>query len=191
MKIRHALESLLLRPWGTVLPTQLTYFGETFVTTSWNNINHFCYIKVFIPTYFTVFSSCIMLIKGFKARVRYFHQIFIFSPNDSPSNYEKCFSFHLKSSFRSWDIQFFVFLSFPLFLPVGHCFRGWSKINLKVYDVINCLNKNSITRFVWYLEKEKRYGIKTLSIDGVSDKKHFYRKIMQKMYSNSQSQTSL
>ena len=120
----------------------------------------------------------------FKACVCYFHQIFI-SPNDSPSKTKKCFLFNLKSSFRSRDIQIFVFLSFPLFLPVGHCFRGWSKINLKVYDVINCLNKNSITHFVWYLEKEKRYDIETLSIDGVSDKEHFYRKIMQKMCSKS------
>ena len=32
-------------------------------------------------------------------------------------NYEKCFLFHLKSSFRFWDIQFFVifFPSFPHF----------------------------------------------------------------------------
>ena len=67
--------------------------------------------------------------------------------------------FHLQSTFHSRDIQFFVFLSFPLLLPVGHYFRGWSKMNPKVYDVINCLNKNSVTNFVWYLEKEKRYDI--------------------------------
>ena len=48
--------------------------------------------------------------KYVKACVRYFHQIFIFSPNDS--------------SFRSRDIQFFLFLFFSLFLPVGHCLRG-------------------------------------------------------------------
>ena len=64
--------------------------------------------------------------------------------------------FHLKRSFRSRDIQFFVFSSFLLFLPVGHGFRGWSKINLKVYDAINCLNKNSVTYFVRYLEKERK-----------------------------------
>ena len=43
--------------------------------------------------------------------------------------------FRLKSSFRSRDIQIFVFPSSPLFLNVGHCFRRWSKINIKVYDV--------------------------------------------------------
>ena len=59
-----------------------------------------------------------------KVGVRYFHQIFIFSPNDSPSKTMKnAFLFHLKSSFRSRDVHFFIFLSFP-FLPVGHCFRG-------------------------------------------------------------------
>ena len=74
----------------------------------------------------------------------------------------------------------FVFLFFPFFLPVGHCFRGWLKINPKVHDAINCLNKNSIKHFVWYLEKEKRYDIETLSIDGVSDKEHFYTKLCRK-----------
>ena len=54
---------------------------------------------------------------------------------------------------------------FPSFFPVGQCFRGWSKIHLKVYDIINCLNKNLLTHFVWYLEKEKRYDIEILSID--------------------------
>ena len=64
-------------------------------------------------------------------------------------------------SFSRYSI--FVFLSFPLFLHVGHCFTGWSKINLKVQNVINCLNKNSITHFAGYLEKEKRYDTETLS----------------------------
>ena len=115
-------------------------------------------------------------------RVCYFHQILIFSPNDSPSK-------TMKNAFRFRDIQIIALLSLLLFLPVDHCFRGWSKIKLEVYDVINCLNKNSVTHFVWYLENEKRYDIETLSIDGVSDKQHFYRKIMQRMCS--WSQTSL
>ena len=45
-----------------------------------------------------------------KACVRYFHQIFIFSSNYDPS--------------KTQDIQIFVFLSFPLFLPVSHSFGG-------------------------------------------------------------------
>ena len=77
------------------------------------------------------------------------------------------FLFHLNSYFHSRDIQVFVFLSSPLFVPVIHCFRDRSKISLKVYDVINGLAKNLITHFVWYLEKEKRYDIETLSIDRV------------------------
>ena len=44
-----------------------------------------------------------------------FYQIFIFSPNDSPSKTMKnVFLFHLKSSFRSRDIQIFYF-RLPLF----------------------------------------------------------------------------
>ena len=95
-----------------------------------------------------------------KACVRYFLPNFCFSPHDKPfKNYEKMFLFHLKSSFRFRDIKIFVSLSSPLFLPVSNCFRGWSKENLKVYDVINCLNKNLITYFVWYLEKEIKFHI--------------------------------
>ena len=60
-----------------------------------------------------------------------FYQIFIFTKWQPFQNYEKCFLFHLKSSFRSRYSQIFVFPSSPLFLPVSHCLRGWSKINLK------------------------------------------------------------
>ena len=126
-----------------------------------------------------------------KACVRYFFIKFLFLTKWEPfKNYEKCSLFHLKSSFCSRDIQIFVFLSSPLFLPVSHCFRGWWKINLKVCDVINCLNKNLITHFVWYLKKEKRYDIETLSIDRVLNKEHFYWKTMQKMCTRGYSQTS-
>ena len=33
-----------------------------------------------------------------------------------------------------------------------------------------------MTHFVWYLKKEKRYDIETLSIDRVLNKEHFYGK---------------
>ena len=114
-----------------------------------------------------------------------FYHIFISHQMIALKKFEKCFLFHLKSSFRSRDIRFFVFLSFPLFLPAGHCFGGWSKINLKVHDVINCLNKNLITHFVWYLEKEIRCDIETLPIDRELNKAHFYEKIIQKMCTKS------
>ena len=117
--------------------------------------------------------TSLKLVSAISSFFYFFHQMVAFK------NCEKCFLFHLRSSFHSRDIQIFVFLSF-LFLPVGHCFTGWSKISLKVHDIINCLNKNSITHFVWYLEKEKWCDIETLSIDGVSDKEHFRRKIVQK-----------
>ena len=53
-------------------------------------------------------------------------------------------------------------------------------MNLKVHDIINCLNKNSITHFAWYPEKEKRYDTETLSIDGVSDIEIFIEKSCRK-----------
>ena len=68
-------------------------------------------IKIFIDTAKNLF----------KAYVRYFLSNFYFSSNDSPLKTEKCFLFHLKSFFRSQDIQIFVFPSSPLFPPVNHC----------------------------------------------------------------------
>ena len=96
-------------------------------------------------------------------------------------NYEKCFLFHQKSSFSTQDIQSFVFSSSLPFFPVTHCLRGWSKKNLKIYDIINCLNKNLITHFVWYLEKEMRCDIETLFIVRELNMEHFFGKIMQNM----------
>ena len=93
-----------------------------------------------------------------------FYQIFIFHQMIAFQKLWKMFLFNLKSAFRAWDIQIFVFSPSPLFFPVSQCFRGWSMKNLKV---INCLNKNLITHFVWYLVKEIRCNIETLSIDRV------------------------
>ena len=117
-----------------------------------------------------------------KACVRYFFIKFLFFIKWKPfKNYGKCFLFHLNSSFCSRDIQVLVFSSSPLFLPVSHCLRGWSKKNLKVCDVINFLNKNLIKHFVWYLEEEIGCDIESLTIGRLLKKEHFYRKILQKM----------
>ena len=107
-----------------------------------------------------------------KASVCYFFRNFHFSPNGSPSKTMKdVFLFHLKNSFRFWDIQIFVF-----FLPVSHFLKAWSKINLKVCDIFNCLKKN----FVWYLEKKKKYDIETLAIDTVLIRNIFMEKSYRK-----------
>ena len=122
----------------------------------------------------------------FKACVRYFLTNFYLSRNDSPLKTMKAvFNFILKALFV---LEIFKFLYFHLLLFFSlsiHCFRASSKINLKVYEIINCLNKNLIIHLVWYLEKEKRYDIETLSIDRVLNKEHFYWKIMQKMCTKS------
>ena len=106
-------------------------------------------------TLFDLFKACVCyFFSNF-----YFFSIFIF--------------LFFLSSFSSWGIQIFVFSSSPLFSRVSHCFRSWSKKNLKIYGVSNCLNENLITRFIWYLEKEIRCDIKTLSIDRELNKEHF------------------
>ena len=122
---------------------------------------------------------------SFKACVCYFFLNLFFTKWQSFKNYERYFLFHLKSSFHSQDIQIFLFPPSPIFLPVSHCLRAWSKINLKDSDVINCLNKNFITHFISYLEKEKKYDIETLAIDTVLNKEHFYGEIVQKMCTKS------
>ena len=73
----------------------------------------------------------------------------------------------------------------PLFSPVSHCFSGWSKKNHKIYYVINCLNENLVTHFVWCLEKGISFDIETLSIDRELNKEHLYGKIIQKMCTKS------
>ena len=73
-------------------------------------------VKLLLPTNcLSVFDHFVGL--AFKACVRYFYQIFIFSPNDSPSKTMKnVFLFHRKRSFRSPGIKIFVFFpSFPHF----------------------------------------------------------------------------
>ena len=84
----------------------------------------------------------------------------------------KIFFILSKKLFSFSRYSFFLFPASPLFVPVGHCFRAWSKINLKVND-INCLDKNLIIHLVWYLEKKIRYYLETLSTDRVFNKEHF------------------
>ena len=112
-----------------------------------------------------------------KACVHYFLSNFYFSSNDSPSKTMKnVFYFSFK----------FLYFCLPLFFSLSAIASGVDprKI-LKIYDAINCLNKNLIIHFVWYIEKEVSCDIGTLSIDSQLNKEHFYEKIMQKMYTKS------
>ena len=101
-----------------------------------------CEISRSLCNIYTEFKN-IFLRPKFKVYGRYlfFHQM---TALQKP---QKCFLFHFKSNFCSRGIQI-CFSIFPLFLPVSHCFRGWLKITLKNYDVINCLNKNLLTHFM-------------------------------------------
>ena len=109
-----------------------------------------------------------------------FYQIFVFHQMIALLKLWKMFFISTKKLFLFLRyLNFYIFV-FPSFFPVSHCFRGWSKKNLKIYDVINCLNKNLITHFVWYLEKETRCDIETLSIDRELNKKHGKMGFMEK-----------
>ena len=75
------------------------------------------------------------------------YQTFIFLQVIALQKLWKMFSISSKklySFLRYSNFCIFVFHS----STVSHCFRGCSKKNLKVYDVINCLSKNLMTHFV-------------------------------------------
>ena len=114
-----------------------------------------------------------------------FYQNFIFHQMIALQKLWKMFFISSKKLFSFLRYSSFLYIRLPLFFPVSHCFIGWFKKNFKVYGVINCLNKNWITHYVWYLEKKIRYDIDTLSTDKVLNTEHFYGKIMQKLCTKS------
>ena len=93
---------------------------------------------------------------------------FYISLNDSPSKNMKNVFYFIAIAFFVLEIFKFLYFHPPLFFSL-------SVITLEI-DIINCLNRTSITYFAWYLEKEKRYDIETLSIDRALNKEHFYGK---------------
>ena len=78
----------------------------------------------------------------------------------SENDYKKCFLSNLKSSFCFRDVQIFVFPTSPQFFPVSHWLRGRFKINLKVYDVSICLNKNLITHLFDISRRKKHMTLR-------------------------------
>ena len=102
-----------------------------------------------------------------------------FVPIDSPLKIMKNVFYFMQNFFLLSRYSIFAFQSSFCFLLVGHCFKGLSKISLKVHDVINCLSKKLLTHFIWNLKKGRRF--ETLSIDRVLNKEHFYGKMIKKM----------
>ena len=105
-----------------------------------------------------------------------FYQIFISHRMIALQKLWKKIYISSKKLFSFSRYSHFCIFVFPPFPHVSHCFSGWLKINLKVYGVINCLNKNLIAYFLWYLEKGKRYDNESLSIGRVLNKEHFFLK---------------
>ena len=71
-----------------------------------------------------------------------FYQIFISHQMIALQNLWKMFFNSSKKLFSLLKYSDCCISVFSSFSPVRHYFRGWSKINLEVYDIINCLNKN-------------------------------------------------
>ena len=70
-----------------------------------------------------------------------FYHIFIFHQMVALQKLWKIFFISSKKLVSFSRYSNFCIFVFPSFSSVSHCFTGWSKKNLKVYDVINCLNK--------------------------------------------------
>ena len=126
-----------------------TRFLSFFFSASSTNETHFSsnFLQV-------LFFSIMLLRISLKLLSAIFYKIFIFHQMTAFQKLWKVFfvsSRKLLSFLRYSNFCIYISTSFS---PCQHCFRGWSKKNLKVYDVINCPNKNLITHFVWYLEKE-------------------------------------
>ena len=101
------------------------------------------------------------------------YQIFFFHQMIALQDLWKLFFISSKKLFLFLRYSNFSISVFPSSSPCQTLLKRLIEDNLKVYDIINCLNKNLIIHFVWYLEKEKRYGIETLFIDRVLNKEQF------------------
>ena len=153
-----------INPWY-YLPKKSVFFSQQ------------CILIVALAVCFGVFlhffGFCTLLCTVFKACVCYFFDKFLFFTKWQPfKNYEKRFLFNLKSSFR-FEIFKFLYFRLSLFFSLSAIALELDpRWILKVYDAINCLHKNLITHFVWYLGKEEIYDTETLSIDRILNEEH-------------------
>ena len=118
------------------------------------------------------FKSCVCFF-SFLFLFFFFHQIVVLI-----ESWKMLISFKKLISFSKYP-RFCISL-FPSSFPCQLLLEMMIKLNFKVYDVINWLNKILGTLFVWYLGKESRSNIETWSIDWVLNKVHFYEKVCRK-----------
>ena len=129
-----------------------------------------------------ILSDTNMLVKFVSA---IFYQIFIFHQMIAIQKLWKIIFVSSKKALFVLEIFKFLYICPSLFFALSAIALEIDSRKMLVYDVINCLNKNLNTHYVWYLEKEIRCDIGTLSIDRVLNTEHFYGKIMQKMCTKS------
>ena len=123
-----------------------------------SSINHQEYLfhRRFITNYFCPVNIAKFLSKVFKTFACYFLTNFYFSPNDSPSKTMKDVSYFILKSLFVLRYSIFGISIFLFFIPVTYCFTAWSKINIKVDDVMNCLNKDLKKKHFVYFEIWKK-----------------------------------
>ena len=129
-----------------------------------------------------ILSDTNMLVKFVSAN---FYQIFIFHQMIAIQKLWKIIFVSSKKALFVLEIFKFLYICPSLFFALSAIALEIDSRKMLVYDVVNCLNKNLNTHYVWYLEKEIRCDIGTLSIDRVLNTEHFYGKIMQKMCTKS------
>ena len=129
-----------------------------------------------------ILSDTNMLVKFVSA---IFYQIFIFHQMIAIQKLWKIIFVSSKKALFVLEIFKFLYICPSLFFALSAIALEIDSRKMLVYDVVNCLNKNLNTHYVWYLEKEIRCDIGTLSIDRVLNAEHFYGKIMQKMCTKS------
>ena len=98
--------------------------------------------------------------KNLKLVSAIFQEVFIFHQMVALQKLWKMFFTSSKKLFSFSRYSNFCISTFPSSSPCQPLLESLIQHNLKVYDVINCLNKNLITHFVWYLEEKKRYDKK-------------------------------
>ena len=112
-----------------------------------------------------------------------FNQMFIFHQMIALQKLWKVFFISSKKLFLFLRYSIFCIFVFPPFFSLSAIAL---EVDLrKILKVINGLNRNLITYFVWYLDKEKRCDIETLFLDRLLNTERFYGKIMQNLCTKS------